>query len=121
MYQRKMDGPSFLVVACVTQTIFVLWILVCAHAYVCLRARWECKKLPCVEAETGSECAVCLEALETGRKAPCGHVYHEACLVRWAHQSTACPMCRRDFLSPPSPLPASRLAYTDPEPHLMLL
>ncbi|GJN01142.1 hypothetical protein PR202_ga18382 [Eleusine coracana subsp. coracana] len=56
-------------------------------------------------------CAVCLGdfdgAAEVRRARGCRHVFHRACLDRWAaHGQHTCPLCRSPFL-PPLPLPAS--------------
>ena len=46
----------------------------------------------------GPTCMVCLEAHDTRPVAsPCGHCFHEACIVRWAEQSRMCPVCRADL------------------------
>ncbi|GJN29929.1 hypothetical protein PR202_gb18194 [Eleusine coracana subsp. coracana] len=56
-------------------------------------------------------CAVCLGdfdgAAEVRRARGCRHVFHRACLDRWAaHGQNTCPLCRSPFL-PPLLLPAS--------------
>lgn len=67
-------------------------------------------------------CAVCLGdfhgAAEVRRPRGCRHVFHRACLDRWAeHGQRTCPLCRTPLFPPPSaaasplllplPLPAS--------------
>ena len=49
--------------------------------------------------EAGAECAICLEAYRPSdwRKVlPCGHEFHEDCILHWFKDHTACPMCRCD-------------------------
>ncbi|KAL4234654.1 hypothetical protein ACF0H5_006295 [Mactra antiquata] len=40
------------------------------------------------------DCAVCWEKMETARKLPCGHLFHNSCLRSWLEQDTSCPTCR---------------------------
>ncbi|KAL0279648.1 UNVERIFIED_CONTAM: hypothetical protein PYX00_001155 [Menopon gallinae] len=39
-------------------------------------------------------CAICWEELESARKLPCTHLFHNACLQSWLEQDTSCPTCR---------------------------
>ncbi|XP_052862115.1 E3 ubiquitin-protein ligase AMFR-like [Anopheles cruzii] len=39
-------------------------------------------------------CAICWEKMETARKLPCGHLFHNSCLQSWLEQDTSCPTCR---------------------------
>ena len=48
-----------------------------------------------------ADCAVCLEPLSGadvcdswGSAHPCGHVFHEKCLLSWLERSHRCPLCR---------------------------
>mmetsp|Transcript_4020 Transcript_4020/g.7311 ORF Transcript_4020/g.7311 Transcript_4020/m.7311 type:complete len:250 (+) Transcript_4020:41-790(+) len=44
-------------------------------------------------------CVVCQEAMPVGSKAkamPCGHLFHDECLVEWVKKSNSCPTCRFD-------------------------
>mmetsp|Transcript_167957 Transcript_167957/g.539448 ORF Transcript_167957/g.539448 Transcript_167957/m.539448 type:complete len:250 (-) Transcript_167957:40-789(-) len=44
-------------------------------------------------------CVVCQEALPPGSKAktmPCGHKFHDDCLLSWVKKSNTCPTCRFD-------------------------
>lgn len=48
----------------------------------------------------GSECAICLEEgepLAIWRELPCGHHFHELCLVEWLRRAHLCPLCRDDL------------------------
>lgn len=46
-------------------------------------------------------CSICQEVMPAGSKAksmPCGHYYHDDCLVSWVSKNNSCPMCRFDEL-----------------------
>ncbi|KAK3785162.1 hypothetical protein RRG08_021961 [Elysia crispata] len=40
------------------------------------------------------DCAICWEKMESARKLPCGHLFHNSCLRSWLEQDTSCPTCR---------------------------
>lgn len=43
------------------------------------------------------ECMICLEEFLIGKQVmclPCGHFFHENCIVRWLETSHLCPLCR---------------------------
>ena len=45
----------------------------------------------------GSECPICLSEIQSNELAvttPCGHVFHDECLRRWAEEELICPVCR---------------------------
>jgi hypothetical protein len=44
-------------------------------------------------------CVICrLEmGIGSGRKLPCSHCFHPACIERWICQQVRCPICRRDL------------------------
>ncbi|XP_044744606.1 E3 ubiquitin-protein ligase AMFR-like isoform X2 [Coccinella septempunctata] len=44
--------------------------------------------------ENSDNCAVCWEKMESARKLPCGHLFHNTCLLSWLEQDTTCPTCR---------------------------
>ncbi|CAK7337495.1 unnamed protein product [Dovyalis caffra] len=47
-------------------------------------------------------CAVCMEGFRSGiggKKVPCGHVYHEACISSWLSHCNSCPLCRCEISS----------------------
>ncbi|CAK9028183.1 E3 ubiquitin-protein ligase SIRP1 (Salt-induced RING finger protein 1) (OsSIRP1) [Durusdinium trenchii] len=65
--------------------------------------------LPSVRLEQGEACAICLEPLEEARQLPCGHLFHQHCLLELtkspshspsrrlrqeAHRAISCPLCR---------------------------
>jgi autocrine motility factor receptor len=59
----------------------------------CMEARF-----PMAAAEdlqrNSDDCAICWEKMESARKLPCGHVFHNGCLRSWLEQDTSCPTCR---------------------------
>ena len=40
------------------------------------------------------DCAICWDKMDTARKLPCGHLFHNFCLRSWLEQDTSCPTCR---------------------------
>ncbi|KAG8437666.1 hypothetical protein GDO86_008394 [Hymenochirus boettgeri] len=47
------------------------------------------------ELEANSDdCAICWDSMQTARKLPCGHLFHNSCLRSWLEQDTSCPTCR---------------------------
>ena len=43
------------------------------------------------------ECTICLDEFLEGDEValmPCGHVYHDGCIVKWLETSHLCPLCR---------------------------
>eukprot|EP00928_Gymnodinium_smaydae_P070730 TRINITY_DN54501_c0_g1_i1.p1 TRINITY_DN54501_c0_g1~~TRINITY_DN54501_c0_g1_i1.p1 ORF type:complete len:289 (-),score=6.57 TRINITY_DN54501_c0_g1_i1:147-1013(-) len=58
---------------------------------------------PSIPAGEGLECPICLSDsfhATTWKKLPCGHVFHESCLLRWAQTSRgiSCALCRADYV-----------------------
>lgn len=45
-------------------------------------------------AENSDNCAICWEKMESARKLPCEHFFHNSCLQSWLEQDTSCPTCR---------------------------
>lgn len=45
-------------------------------------------------AENSDNCAICWEKMESARKLPCTHLFHNSCLQSWLEQDTSCPTCR---------------------------
>uniref|UniRef100_A0A1I7VSA3 CUE domain-containing protein n=1 Tax=Loa loa TaxID=7209 RepID=A0A1I7VSA3_LOALO len=39
-------------------------------------------------------CAICWEQMDSARKLPCNHFFHEWCLRSWLEQDNSCPTCR---------------------------
>ncbi|XP_011142738.1 E3 ubiquitin-protein ligase AMFR isoform X2 [Harpegnathos saltator] len=39
-------------------------------------------------------CAICWEKMDSARKLPCTHLFHNSCLQSWLEQDTSCPTCR---------------------------
>lgn len=61
-------------------------------------ARDELRLVTVMEEET---CVICQEDLPLGSKAksmPCGHKFHDDCLLEWVKKSNSCPTCRFDEL-----------------------
>nr|XP_023022023.1 uncharacterized protein LOC111510351 [Leptinotarsa decemlineata] len=42
-------------------------------------------------------CAVCLSSMETARVTPCQHLFHASCLRQCLHNSSICPICKREY------------------------
>ena len=47
------------------------------------------------------DCVVCTESFTSGstvmRLPPCGHLFHEACVLQWLNKHNTCPFCRREL------------------------
>ncbi|VDM58869.1 unnamed protein product [Angiostrongylus costaricensis] len=56
---------------------------------------------PVEEAEERDLCIVCWEKLGLSRRLPCGHQFHDWCLMWWLAQDGSCPTCRRAISAPP--------------------
>ncbi|XP_048254927.1 E3 ubiquitin-protein ligase AMFR-like isoform X1 [Haliotis rufescens] len=44
--------------------------------------------------QNNDDCAICWERMESARKLPCCHLFHNSCLRSWLEQDTSCPTCR---------------------------
>ncbi|GBP31942.1 E3 ubiquitin-protein ligase AMFR [Eumeta japonica] len=44
-------------------------------------------------------CAICWDQMESARKLPCQHLFHNSCLSLWLQQDASCPTCRRELPS----------------------
>lgn len=44
--------------------------------------------------KNSDDCAICWDRMESARKLPCGHLFHNSCLRSWLEQDTSCPTCR---------------------------
>ena len=47
--------------------------------------------------KNSDDCPICWDKMETGRKLPCGHLFHNFCLRSWLEQDTSCPTCRKSL------------------------
>lgn len=68
--------------------------------------------LPVVKAEKPELCPVCQDDIPEGgiaKKMPCGHLFHDECLMTWLEKANSCPMCRG------SELPSEKIYTTDDE------
>ena len=43
---------------------------------------------------SSDDCAICWDKMESARKLPCSHLFHNSCLRSWLEQDTSCPTCR---------------------------
>ncbi|CAM9756025.1 unnamed protein product [Ascophyllum nodosum] len=50
-------------------------------------------------AECEHTCIICRDAMRSGKKLPCSHIFHFHCLRLWLQQQQACPTCRADIPS----------------------
>ncbi|OMO87717.1 Zinc finger, RING-type [Corchorus capsularis] len=53
------------------------------------------RKLDCLSSK--KQCTICLDEFSDGEELvwmPCGHVYHNHCIVTWLETSHLCPLCR---------------------------
>jgi E3 ubiquitin-protein ligase AMFR len=39
-------------------------------------------------------CAICRDPMESAKKLPCNHIFHQSCLRGWLEQHHSCPTCR---------------------------
>eukprot|EP00339_Tiarina_fusa_P002114 CAMPEP_0117017284 /NCGR_PEP_ID=MMETSP0472-20121206/13520_1 /TAXON_ID=693140 ORGANISM="Tiarina fusus, Strain LIS" /NCGR_SAMPLE_ID=MMETSP0472 /ASSEMBLY_ACC=CAM_ASM_000603 /LENGTH=312 /DNA_ID=CAMNT_0004721611 /DNA_START=860 /DNA_END=1794 /DNA_ORIENTATION=+ len=56
-------------------------------------------------AELNDDCAICREPMETAKKLPCEHVFHENCLRLWLEHHHSCPTCRHQLIGNNEPVP----------------
>ena len=54
-------------------------------------------------AKYNDDCPICREPMQLGKKLPCGHIFHTACLRTWLEQHHSCPTCRRSLIENPQP------------------
>ncbi|KZV33159.1 hypothetical protein F511_18175 [Dorcoceras hygrometricum] len=63
-------------------------------------AKWAVEKLESLSIEKEEEtmtCSICkdlVNAGESAKKLPCGHLYHGDCIIRWLGSRNSCPVCR---------------------------
>lgn len=46
-----------------------------------------------------NRCVICREDMESGKKLPCGHIFHLKCIQDWLSQQQVCPTCRAEILN----------------------
>ncbi|KAL9224540.1 hypothetical protein vseg_000565 [Gypsophila vaccaria] len=64
-------------------------------------ARWLTSMQTVSTSENDTVCSVCMDGFcprQTGKRIPCGHVYHVPCIAPWLSISDSCPLCR-NFVS----------------------
>ena len=69
--------------------------------------------------EAGGICIICRDDMSEGRRLPCGHVFHFACLRLWLQQQQSCPTCRQDIpveAPAPAPQPQAPAPVEQPQP-----
>lgn len=50
------------------------------------------------------DCAICWDEMDSARKLPCGHLFHNSCLFSWLEQDISCPICRSSLKGQPDDL-----------------
>nr|GMD24937.1 E3 ubiquitin-protein ligase RING1-like [Ipomoea batatas] len=58
-------------------------------------------KMVTVGGDASGLCSVCMDGFEEGvggKQVPCGHVFHENCIVKWLPIHSSCPLCRFQIL-----------------------
>nr|XP_012221571.1 PREDICTED: E3 ubiquitin-protein ligase RNF181 [Linepithema humile] len=60
------------------------------------------KNLPEIKIDSNEtkQCPVCLKEFQTGDKAksmPCGHTFHQECILPWLEKTNSCPLCRYEL------------------------
>ncbi|CAK9803202.1 E3 ubiquitin-protein ligase AMFR [Anthophora quadrimaculata] len=66
-------------------------------------------------AGNSDNCAICWEKMESARKLPCGHLFHNSCLQSWLEQDTSCPTCRLALSMQPSHRENTEELATEPQ------
>lgn len=57
------------------------------------------------QANLHHECSICLENFCADSEIvqlPCGHLYHETCILEWLKAKFTCPFCRKEYSLYPS-------------------
>ena len=57
-------------------------------------------------------CIICRDAMDVGKKLPCGHIFHLDCLRLWLQQQQSCPTCRAEI--PTDTVPAGAVPRAAP-------
>lgn len=65
--------------------------------------------------QNDNTCIICREAMATGKKLPCNHIFHPHCLRSWFQRQQSCPTCRLDVLSQTAPPTATPPQQQQPQ------
>jgi E3 ubiquitin-protein ligase synoviolin len=66
------------------------------------------------EIEHAGNCLICREAMTSGKKLSCSHVFHIDCLRMWLQHQQSCPLCRTEIKdSRPVPAEVAAAAAAD--------
>jgi Ring finger domain len=69
----------------------------------------------CEDDEEPPSCPICLDPFQLDSKVtmlPCGHPYHQACVLPWlTKRQSVCPICKFDLMCPPSPPTSIELSH----------
>lgn len=73
-------------------------------------------ELRLVTVKEEQSCVICMETMTAGMKAkamPCGHLFHDECLLSWVSKHNSCPSCRDDSM------PSEKQQFDDVERRLL--
>lgn len=84
-------------------------------------ARDELRVVTITSEHKNNTCVVCIEDIPVGQKAkimPCGHYFHDKCLLTWLETNHVCPLCRAELPTEKTTfdLDADRVAAQGPPP-----
>ena len=97
--------PKFLFFLACSAYILIQCLILIFQSY---KARWfvpsflmpkPYQYLKNIELTEFKDCSICLnnETAEKIMVAPCGHSFHEECMVKWLEIKLICPMCRKSL------------------------
>lgn len=44
--------------------------------------------------DSNKECTICQDIVNKGKRMPCGHDFHDECILKWLKMKNSCPTCR---------------------------
>ena len=71
------------------------------HRHHCESSTGEFVKNPVSSSKETENCPICLDDItskKTRKCLPCGHTFHEQCILRWFKENATCPNCRMAFV-----------------------